>query len=302
VNEKTKIIKDGKPAGLGDLAIKDGCKAACLRTSAGLLAIEVRAKTPVPPLARVRGMIASIDLEDSTFKLALADAAGRVMEFYIDGTIIRKDGKPASFGDLKVDDLACVAFVPPPPTTTPTDQPIRAAVVEAMTPPVPIVHVVGKLVRIGEKRVIAVLPPNATAPLLFQVTDDTKIVKLKPAPFEALMVGDTVDVAFRRPAASVIPTALGIMVLPELYRGVIVSVDPLRGLVACQQTQAGAATLGPVILFKVVEETLIVKNGVRVPLTALRPRDLAEVKFFRFRDANVAAAIHAKSPIPPGPR
>jgi len=121
---------------------------------------------------------------------------------------------------------------------------------------------------------------------------------MKPAPFGALMVGDTVDVGFRRPAEGVIPMALGIVVLPEMYRGIIVSVDPLRGLVACQQSP-----MGPVIVFKVVEETVIVKNGVRVPLRALQPRDLAEVKFFRFRDANVAAAIAAKSPIiPPRPR
>ena len=309
VNEKTKIIKNGKPAGLADLAVKDECKAACVRTSAGLVAIEVVAKTPVPPLAHVCGTIAGIDLEHSTFKLKLNQEQGRearVMEFYIDrGTVIRKDGKPASFGDLKVEDLACVAFAPLIPTVIPTE-PIRAAVVEARTPPVPIVHVIGKLVFIGQTRLIGVLPREATAPLHFQVTDETKIVKMKPAPFDALMVGDSVDVAFHKPAESVIPKALAITVLPEGYRGIIVSVDLVLGIVVCQQSPtstAGAVTIGPTIAFKVVEETIILKNGVRVPLKALQPRDLAEVKFFRFREHNVAAAIHARSPItPPGPR
>jgi len=56
---------------------------------------------------------------------------------------------------------------------------------------------------------------------------------------------------------------------------------------------------GLVLLFKVVDTTTIVKNGQPVPLRALQPRDLAEVRFFVFREGRIAAAIVAKSPVPP---
>ena len=242
VNERTVITKDGSRAGLNDLAINDECVAKCVKTSDGkLVAVAVRATTPKPPLVSVHGTITAIDLANSIFKLELPATSilpAKVMSFLVDrGTAIRKDGKVVGFGDLKVNDLAAVAFVAPPPSTTPVEKPIRAVVVEAQTPPDPIMRVVGKLVRIGEKRVIAVLPPNAPAPLLFQVTDDTKIIKMKPVSFDALLIGDTLGVAFKKPAAgtTVMPNTLSIEVLPEVFAGLVVSVDPMRGLLSVQK-------------------------------------------------------------------
>lgn len=297
-NEKTVITKNGKPAEFSALAVKDNCRAAVLPVADNVLvALKVDAVTPRPPVQQVRGIIGTVDTATSTFELKVqADAAKfAVLKFRVtDATKIIKNGSPAGLADLAAGDVASVRFIPSPLTVV---GPIAALSVEARTPP-NIVHVKGRLVAIGDNKTIDVLPPNADAPLKFQVTEATQILKWHPAGFDALMVGDAVDVAFNAALDVAVPPAISISVMPEMYAGAVVAVNLEKGTVTLQQSP-----MGPARMFKVVGDTVILKNGLPAPLKALLPRDMAEVKYFRYREIDVAALIAAKSPRPgPGSR
>lgn len=296
VDDATKIVKDGLPATIKDLVVGDACTAWVVKTSDGkLVARYVQAKTPTPPVIRVMGKIYSIDLRTATFKLdvgATDSTYRRLMWFVVNrSTIIRKDGKIVPFGELKVGDLAMVAFYPPPPTMTFVEAPILALVVDARSPQ-QIVHAVGKLVKI-DGGLIVIQPVNTDCPLYFQVTNETRIIKFKPVTIRELVIGDMLDVAYVDPGMlTVIPRALEIRVLPNYFRGVIASIDPLNRTITCQPLWT--IDVSRTITFKVVPETVIIRGGMPARFESLRIRDLVDVRFFTFPDANIAAGIVAR--------
>ncbi len=298
VSDATKIVKDGVPATIKDLVVGDTCTAWVVKTSDGkLVASLIQAKTPTPPVIRVTGKIYSIDFRTSTFKLDVgaADSAYRRLMWFVvnPSTIIRKDGKIVPFGELRVGDLAMVAFNLPPPTLNLVEAPIPALVVDARSPQ-QIVHAVGKLIRI-DGDMIAVQPTNTDYPLYFQVTNETRILKLKPVTIKELVIGDMLDVAYIDPGMlTVIPRALEIKVLPNYFRGTIVRIDPLNRTITCQSLSLADVVSGRTITFKVVPETVIIRGGMPARFESLRLRDLVDVKFFRFPGTNIAAGIVAR--------
>lgn len=295
-NDDTKIIKDGQEAGFDALALQDECEALCKGTENGLLAVRVAARTPRPRLAWVNGVIAAVDLTASTFDLRMPprpdDPNPIVRKFSVDGeTRIIKNGQSATLGNLKPGDLAAVGFVPSPELEAVVG-PIRASVVEARTPPVEIAHIIGTLVEVTDQGQIVVARPG-TDNVRFQLTPDTTIVKLHEVGPQALLPGDIVDVAFNRVLDVAVPPAIAVAVQPFPFGGIIAAVNLENQTVAIQQTPTS-----PARLFKVVRETMIKKNGAPAPLEALRPRDIAEVRFFHFREIDVAGAIVAQAPRP----
>lgn len=302
-NDQTVIKKDDKVVGFDALALKDDCTAQLTKTSTGgLVALNVLARTPRPPITTAQGAIGAVDTAASTFDLVLRSsdpATAVVLKFSVDLTTkIMKDGKLAGLADLAKGDLATVAFNPPPPDMGPVVRPIHALVVEARTPPpppVPPAHFRGRLVSVSDSKVIAVAGPDGTVPKQFQVTPDTKIVKFHPAGLDALVKGDMLDVAFNGASDAAIPPAFAIMVMPELARGTIAVVDVLNGVVAIKMGMM------PARAFKVLPDTVILRNGLPLGLGDLKVGDMAEVRFFHFKDIDVAAAISARGVAPPLP-
>lgn len=321
VNERTQIFKDGKEAKLADLAVGNACRALLTKNSEGALVAQVvYAKTVVPPMLTVRGTITEKKVYDTwgrTFKLVIpgvGDAPDRLMWFGVgEKTRVVVDGRPANYDLLADGQTAGVVYAQPPPSMLPVERPILAALVAAKNPPPPpIKHVIGKLVAVDlAGGVIKVAPINATDArvLSFKITKETRIDKFGPAPLGALLPanlaypGDTVDVAARIPTntdvVSAIPAAISVVVLPESYVGLIdkvtVNPDGVTGVVWLLPRYPTFAPVPPVP-YRVAPATRIVKNGVVVSIGKLAPRDLAELRFFQFRDAKVAAVIAAKSP------
>ena len=301
VNDRTRIVKDGRRAHLADLAIGDACRALLVHTpDGGLLALGVIAESPSPPLTWVHGKIVKISLPDRVFALALitnrddaSNSADHVILFYVDhGTRICKDGRPAWLRDLHVGDLARVGFAPPPDIAL--NRPIRAAIVIARTPPPPMERFCGRISSINyEDMTIAVVPLDIDCFVdcseTFKITEQTKIDKFGVATIKDLCVGDRVCVTYNPFLDVYPPYAIGVRVIPEKYGGTIVRVDPAAGLVWCAGNSAGE-----LIVFRVCNKTRIFRNGRPVPLEALRPRDFVHILFYRYEHGNVASLIHAR--------
>lgn len=309
VTRSTKIVKDGKPADLGALAVGDMCNAGVLKTSSGeLVAVFVNAQTPKPKIQWAKGKIEKISYGTGIFALRVPDSAsnaGRIMTFAATNTTkIVKDGKPVEFTALRVGDLAAVGFFPPPPSLLPVEKPIPAVIIEAKTPPEAFGRVVGKISQIApDRKVIFVVPagvkclPGEKCALAFQITSATAIRKFIANSFEALCVGDAVEVVFMKNTDSLIPPAVQVMVMPETAEGIIGRVDVQNGVVVLKLDAPWPVA--------VVQQTEIFKDGRPAPLETLAAGDFAAVKFFHFRERNVAAAIFARSarpvPVPPPP-
>jgi len=309
VSEKTIITKNGSPATLADLAVKDECMAQVVKRSDGsLLALTVVAKTPASQIIWVSGIISRVlpDAGEFYLKVVVTDSVLPAELWFAVSPLTRitRDGVPVPIADLRAGDVASVGYVRPPPSPLTVIRPMLALVVEARSPGAPIAHVVGKIIAIGNDGIITIIPANAPSPrkpilggsasigLRFFVTPSTRITKLGPASFDALMLGDMVDVAYSPVVMSIIPPAIAVTVIPSVFKGMIASVDPIKGTVVGQ-----VSPMGPAILFHVVDRTVITKNGVVVPLKALAPRDLIAVEFFHFRIGYVAGRIDARSPI-----
>lgn len=147
-----------------------------------------------------------------------------------------------------------------------------------------------------EKGIIAVQVPSpdpTVAPRMMkiQVTDTTKIVKLRPVKLGALCKGDRLAILLVPATDSAIPKAAIIEVQPETMSGLIDAVNPLKMLLLVRTSPTG-----PSILFRVVQETRITKNGQPATLRRLERGDLVKVAFFHFADGNVAVIVAAMSP------
>lgn len=302
VTNQTKILKNGQPALLENLAVGDFCKAEVRKTPEGaLVALAVRAETPRPPLQWVRGTIAKISYADSVFALKVIRPdtnAEMIITFVIDrGTKIMKDGKEACLGDLYVGDIAEVGHAPI--TVAVIDQPIRAAAVHARTPPELIARVSGRIARLdAEKKIVWIAPfnvkcENAEKCLVpVRVVRLTRIEKLGSAVFEDLSVGDRANVTFRKDPAGEMPIALTIAVMPESFEGRIAEVAYERNIVIVQRGEVR-------MKFEVDRLTRIFKNGRPATIKDLKTGDKAGIAYFKFDDVNVASVIKAAGIVAP---
>lgn len=302
VNDKTRILKNGEPAPFEALVIRDYCKALLIRTPDGVpLALAVHAMSPEPPMKWAKGRIEKIDPGQSVFVLALGEPSpggdARIVFYFDRSTKFFKDGQPAGPDALMIGDIAAVGFYPPAPGFT--EGPIRAAVVQARTPPEMIGRTFGRIAEImPRERIIVVetINPDREHPsvmLWLAVTDSTRIEKMGAAPFEALCVGDRIRADFvRLPGAKVLP-ALAVYVQPDVFSGRIVEIGPEKRAIVIERESVRMA-------FHIDREAQIVKNGRPAPFEALALGDFASVKYFCLAQANVAVQVVAKSPpLPP---
>lgn len=318
VTDKTQIFKNGNPAKLGDVKVGDAIRALVNQSAAGaaLVAQVVYAKTPPPPpLKWATGLIVDKALWNSTrtFKIQ-ASASAVPMWFSVDNnTKITVDGVAVTYDKLAKGQTAEVGYAPPPPLMTPVVLPILASVVSAKSPPPPpVVHVIGRLAAVDlVKGTISVATMGSViAPIVIKVTDATVIDKLGPKKLVDLTPagpgypGDAVDVTMKPVVATSLdlPTAISVVVVPETLMGVISGVDPIgRTFKMVVRTVVSPIvgvtnpTMG--VLFTVVPDTKIVKNGIPVGLGDLRPQDAANVKYFQFGAEKRAAFVEAKSPL-----
>jgi len=296
VTPLTVITRNGAPAGFSDLKLGDRCRAVVFKTEMGLVAREVAAKGVEPPLVWANGKIAKIDYENARFVLSVGVGENtRYMQFTYDrGTTITKDGCPAGPGEVKVGDLARVGYLLLP--TMRPDATLRAAAIEARTPPEGIAWIRGRIVRIGaEEMLVGVAPNNADCAdsadcvRFFQVTRFTRIVKMGEAGFNALCVGDMVELGYPKESNCKTPPAISIFVCPERFGGKIAKLDVEARAMVVQDGEK-------FMEFFVAKEARILKNGRLVPLYTLKAGDLVKVRYYMFREANVAFEVIALSP------
>jgi len=338
VVDTTKIYRNGQPALLKDLAVGDMAGVEAKRATDGTLtAVCIQARPPVvpppPQLKTVVGVISAIDPAALTFSLTVKPgptAPPVVLKFIANAdTKIRKNGADATFGDLKVNDLAAVAFVVTP-TMTPTST-MTAVAIDAKTPsappPPPKVTLTGIISAIDlDKGTITLGPPAppigstapTPAPVTIFVVATTKIVKNgQPALFKDLAVGDAACVQ-AQPAADGTLTALAIdarsPVIPpppppklKIVMGVISAID--TSALTFSLTVRPSATGAPVVLKFIVDaNTKIHKDGKDAVFGDLKVGDCAGVGFMADpaitpASTILAVAIEAKTPptVPPPP-
>lgn len=300
--EATRFYKNGVPAGADALAVGDACLAECIRSETGsLVALSVKAVTPRTEF--VKGKIGKINYELRLFELLVGDpntSTFRVFMFAAnEETKIFKNGAPAKFGALRSGDLASVGFLAP--VLDPT-KPRLATVIEARTPPELLGRVVGRVVELDfEKRIIGVLPAerliiSADPVVRLFVPENAKIDKFGESGLRALMLEDRVDVTFLKETDSVLAPVVSIVVKPNIAKGIIDGVDLEHRVIGLKATP-----LSPTVLFKVLDRTKIVKDGIPAELGALLKGDLAQVAYFRFPGGNVASIIAARTPLAPAP-
>lgn len=314
VNEKTKIVKDGTAVTLGALVVGDACRAMVVKTDAGLVAQIVYATTVVPPVRVAKGRIADKALWNGqrTFKLAVPPVGmgpTLLMWFSVDSaTKITVDGKAANYDRLANGQAAEVGYRQPPPSLTPVELPILAASVSATNPPPPpAIRIVGKLVAIDPAAgtIAVLLRPTmiaapVPAPVVLKITDATTINKFGPARMDALVLGDSVEAAYRPnvdASTTTPPVAISVAVQPESFVGIVDRVVPGSaigtGTLWIGQRLTSGAVVAPVP-FKVVEATRITRNGVQASLAQIVKGDLAALKYFQFRDGKVASVVEAR--------
>ena len=209
VDRCTKVFKDGRPASLGDLRVGDLARVGfvpvpTLTADQPIRAAVVDAKSPEPPMKWVSGKIDKIVHEEYLFSLRVitsSNAENAVLVFAVDkNTRFTKDGRPATWHDIKLGDLARVGFSPDPSGVS--GEPIRAAVVEAKSSEPPLVWVGGVIEKIDyEEHIFVLRTMNATdvagALMTFYVDRGTRITKNgRPAHLGELMAGDLARVGF----------------------------------------------------------------------------------------------------------
>jgi|GEM_PF-2442281 len=316
VNATTKVYKDNKLVGLGDVNVGDDCRAMLVKTDSGnLVAQLVYAKTVVPPTLWAKGTIAKKELLNGvrTFSLDIPGIGASpdvLMLFSVtDATKITVDGKVAKYDQLAVGQIAEVAYLKQPPVLTPGVLPIPALVVTAKTPPPPVFHIIGRLAGVDVTNgVIGVQPAVggviSNVIVNLKVTDATKIDKFGPVKIGDLRIGDSVDVVGQgnQSSTTMPPIAISVTVLPESFAGKVVDVITSNAtgtagtLVIQQAVTNGSVTVA--VPFKVLEKTRVTKNGILVPLAKIEKGNTANVKYFKFGDTNVASLVEARSPIP----
>lgn len=301
VNAKTQIVKNEKVVPLSALAVRDLCKAVVVKQNDGkLIALSVFANSPTPPVVFARGRIDKIDSAKFIFTLKLENTMGpvaMVTMFSVDATTtIIKNGKPAAFADLKSGDIAAVGYIPP--MTLVVGVPVHAVSVEAKTPPEMAGVVYGKLVEIDPvARIIGVQPDSRMLDVILpvvrlRVTSGTTINKFGIDLFDSLMLGDIVSASFLRASDAIFPPALNITVVPDVFQGFVTGVDYDKGVVIAQVSPMGIS-----VMFKAVEKTAFYKNGRPATIKEILPKDNVTIRFFHFKDGNVAVSVYAKSPV-----
>jgi len=209
VTDRTKIMKDGHPATLEQIAVNDLAKVCFYVNEAGEnVAVAICAKSPVPQIFTARGIIVEIDPEHHVFKLKTVGmmGAGDILTFRVTAdTHIFKMGREVEFGALMVGDAAEVAFVRPP-----DGPPIALKVVVLPS------RASGSISEIDlEHRVIVLLKEGVATK--FFVAEDAKIMKNgAPAHLADLAVRDLAVVDyFQTPDGNV---AVAIMAKSPLTR------------------------------------------------------------------------------------
>ena len=136
VVDSTKILRNGQAAVLKNLKVGDACRAEVKPAAHGaLVALTVQVPPPQGVTAGA-GIISSIDYSALKFTWFFkGDGSVQPLGLTIladSNTIIRKDGIPAGFGDLKVGDLA--DFDPVSGTQIGPGSTVHAIGIEAKTP------------------------------------------------------------------------------------------------------------------------------------------------------------------------
>jgi len=201
---------------------------------------------------------------------------------------ISLDGKASSIGDLAVDDQ-CAAFL-----LTSAGQTIALSV-DATSP-----HVFGTITALDTDSagnnfltIQPFSPPfdkTALPDVQLQVTSNTIITKMGTSSYSELLVGDVVAASYQGSDM----VAIEVDVQPLNFAGSVVSVDSVGGVITVANPKTTLA-------FGVVSGTKIYLNGRTAALSAILPKDLAEVVYFQFSTGNVAAVIDAAGPIKLGP-
>ena len=304
VNQRTRIAKNGRSAGLGDLAVGDLTRADYVITPDGKnTALAIEAKSPPPPPI-VGGEIVAINYVAGTFDLQVLPPPGprpkpepdrRIMSFVTnEKTKISKNGEPAVFEDLAIGDKARVVFLPK------QEGALLALRIEAVAPSEEIIRIMGKLVEIHGDIIILELPEGKKIPL--RIVPETQIVKLfhRIMP-EELLIGDLLQAAFKKPpleaadAEKPIPVALTLVAMPLRIVGPVseVTLEPPKIILNLPE---GPAT------FAVKPITHIFVMGAPAPLDWIKSGEPAEIHFYQTNDGNVAIVVHSPPPPPEPPR
>lgn len=285
----TKITKDGVIADFSKLVVGDGCRAEVKPASdSSLVALNIQAKTPPtkPQTITVRGTITYIDLTGSTFELKIADSGTTVKLSVNSATIIRKNGVLAGLSDLAINDAGGVTYMP----AMEVGGVNIAMEVSVGVPPV-IIQMLGVITKIDiNASTVFVLPLNATPgtiPVPFLVDSATAIQKMGAVTIAALCEKDQVGVGYIKPASGA-AVAKGILVQPSSFTGKVTKIDVATRVLS---VQSNLTTME----FKAAPDAKIMKDGRPAGFDSIKLGNAAEVKFFHFKDGNVAVGIGART-------
>lgn len=319
VSSATKITVDGIVATYAQLASGQMAEVSYVQPPPQMTTVilpipasVVAARNPAP-LLWARGTIVEKSLWNGkqTFKLRLATGTQTIW-FSVDATTrITVDGEIAPYERLANGQTAEVGYVQPPPLVPAVIVPTPASVVAAKNAaPPPTIRIVGRLVSVNlATGVIGVRIPPKNLVLNIRVTDETLVKKFGPArladltPASATYPGDSVEVLATPVMATVVgamPVAVSIAVSPETQAGTIAGVD-IYGKTFRLIPVLYGTVVPTAMLFKVMPETVILKNGVPVGLGDLKIRDFANVRYFQFGLEKRAYVVEARSPVVVGP-
>ncbi|MCX6071199.1 MAG: DUF5666 domain-containing protein [Chloroflexi bacterium] len=317
-DKETKIIKNGRPVGFGDLKVGDAARVGFVPGSTSspgsvIRAAVIEAKSPVtPPPANtiLEGLITGINLDKGSIRLeSPTQAKPPVTFFVVDSTKIMRNGQPALLKDLKVGD-ACRAEVKPTPDGTLVALNVQTK--SAATPPPGLKTVAGTISAIDYSKLTfeltVIRAPKAEATILrFYADKETKIRKNgNPAGFGDLKVGDMAGVGYV-PAPTVGsggPPQAGVRDAKTApfpphnvsFDGVITKID----LDKCSITLALPRETEPPVTFFVVDSTKILKNGQPALLKDLKIGETCRADVKSTPDGTLVA-LNVQVPLPPPP-
>jgi hypothetical protein len=283
VTADTRLTKDGRPARFGDLQIGDFARGLLVDTDAGLVALELHARSGQPPIIAI-GVIARIDADHCNIVLKPNDPNRPPVMFHVTpDTQITKNGEPARFGDLEVGDHAKAALV---------DTPNGLVALSIRAEDEPGIVLRGRIVQLNpDAQVVALKLGGEDGEVVrIQVTGRTRLVKNgRPAEFADLRIGDVAAAGVVRMDDGLVALWLSAHTPVLTVAGVIADVNYERHWFALS-----VGDTDRVVEFLINENTSFLKNGRPARFTDIHPRDQAMVKLVQRDGGNVALLVCAR--------